>query len=110
MGKKKKCVKLGNDTSRFGEKVVEYAAPDSKKRIGIETSPSGYMKKKPTWSFSRIDPELWTIHGDFIHRIMPALINFESTTWHEIVSASKSHGIGSQSHAVDISKLFIFTK
>ena len=104
-GKKTKQIKSRYDSSGFGEKDVKCVSSGGKKRIGIEISPDSYMTKKPTWNFSRIDTEYWSIHNDFIQKIMPTLIDFERMTGHEIVSASKGHGSGSKSHSVEIRRL-----
>lgn len=101
--KKKKNVKFQQEGT--GKKSVKQYKVDSGKRVGYGESPDSYMKKRPTWNFSRADKECWTICESFIEHILPALISFEGMTWQEIVSASKGHGDGSKNHSVEISHL-----
>lgn len=83
---------------------------NAKKSPSYIENPEEYIRKNPTWAFSRCDMEheKWSITNyDFINEIFKKLVDYERMTWQEIQSASggKRDGNGTNSHFVNVAEL-----
>jgi hypothetical protein len=78
-----------------------------KKRIPFTNEPDSFYSLQPAWRFRRIDKEYLPINEENFHIVEEKLKNFESMTWHSILTATKSgeKSRGSMHHFVSMDKL-----
>lgn len=99
------------ENSDFGEKEIHNLDSRKKdKKTHQLSDPDSYDRLNASWRFRKLMlNHKWSISkGEWSvweNEILPKLQNFESMTWAEIKSASKSHGDGSLSHNIEIYKL-----
>jgi len=65
--------------------------------------PDSYYLKQPSWRFKLMDKEVWPAAGCF-DEIVDKLSNYETMTWAEIDSASKSSK-GSRNHFIKVDRM-----
>lgn len=92
------------------KKTKQAFTPKAEKKTVQATDPGEYDKLKASWRFHRSWKETsyplsvnnWQ---EWENNILPKLIDYQTMTWAEIKSETKSHGRGSKSHNVGISGL-----
>ena len=71
--------------------------------------PQSFLKKKPVWSFCRIDNgyDKWGLNtvNNLYDTIISKLRDFEGMTWDEIIKASGGRSQGNNNHFENISSL-----
>lgn len=74
------------------KKVKQAFIPKVSKQVVRIADPTKFYNEKPAWSFSRVDPEMWTLDADSISEIFDKLKNYETQKWSEIfVKDNKSN-------------------
>lgn len=92
---------MANKLKKTSQQSTKNKRMTSQQNVGIVKTtkkivdPNSYLHKKPSWHFTRVDKEKWSLNS-IDEELFSKLSDLETMTWSEIKRAKKQH------HTVDV--------